>query len=98
MDITSTSTRIEAWKALSGRGMRVLTTNGWSDQKVPPILFGPLHDLLMYNLSSPNYTTGFTEPGISSHGLREVTSKIFANITHEMYDVNDPYQVDVTYP
>ena len=75
--------RAAAWAALP-RGVRILSTNGWSDANVPPVTFGPEQQLLLANAGRPTYAAA--PPTIFSIGAASVAAHTFANITHEMID------------
>jgi hypothetical protein len=104
LHIGNLDTIVQAFASLPS-GTRVLTTNGWNDALVPPSVFKPLHDALLYAApAGPFYGDGSEVGGalglIFNRGLVSVTSAVFANITHSMYDVSNdvsgaptPFQV-----
>ncbi len=104
LQIGNVGTIVQAFASLPS-GTRVLTTNGWNDANVPPSVFKSLNDALLYSApSGPFYGDGTDAGGslglIFNRGLRSVTSAVFANITHSMYDIHNdvpgtptPFQV-----
>jgi hypothetical protein len=104
LQIGNVDTIVQTFTSLPS-GTRVLTTNGWNDANVPPSIFKPLHDALLYSApSGPFYGDGTDAGGplgvIFNRGLVSVTSAVFANITHSMYDIHNdvsgaptPFQV-----
>eukprot|EP00750_Incisomonas_marina_P029705 INCI7217.3.p1 GENE.INCI7217.3~~INCI7217.3.p1 ORF type:complete len:559 (-),score=87.21 INCI7217.3:329-1768(-) len=74
---------------------RIMATNGWADAKVPLDVFSDMHTLLTRNTTSVNYGTfplGAGHPSVSNSGPVRLSLDTFSNISHDLVDVNAPFE------
>lgn len=87
--LSSMDARASSWAKLDGA--RALAVNSWTDEKVPRAVWTPLHDVLSSRTSEIYYPSLGSVPVVLSSGAASVSTAVFANLTHDMYDFMDPY-------
>eukprot|EP00466_Bigelowiella_natans_P008442 jgi/Bigna1/84063/fgenesh1_pg.121_\ len=81
--------------------IRILNVNGWSDAKVPEALWKELHEITEFETDSVGYGQfpySAASLPVYTIGPKSVTTVTFANITHDMTNQADPYQMPPPYP